>query len=105
MALRKAFGWFAFGLSTLYAGQAFTVIFWELSPLERREVQGVLYEIRRGWGFPLGLVPILGVSPVFGDEPVRLVTTDLASGLRIEKGYDVAQDIYLAYPAIWSEMK
>jgi len=71
--------------------------------MERREVQGIRYEIRKGWGFPLGLIPLLGISPVVGDEPVRLITTDLASGRRVEKGYDVAYDIHEEHPTVWPE--
>ena len=69
--------------------------------MEQREVQGVRYEIRKGWGFPVGLVPLLGISPVVGDEPVRLITSDLSSGRRVEKMYDVAYDIFHEYPTIW----
>ena len=71
--------------------------------MERREVQSVRYEIRKGWGFPVGLIPLLGFSPVVGDEPVRLIKTDLASGRRIEKGYDVTYDIHQEHPTVWPE--
>jgi hypothetical protein len=105
MSAKKVFSWFARGLLVLYAAQVVVMAFWEVVPMERREVQGVRYEIRRGWGFPLGLIPVLGVSPVVGDEPVRLITTDLVSGRRVEKGYDVADDIRQEHPKAWPERK
>jgi len=103
MTAKRVLSWFARGLLALYAVQVLVVGFWEFVPMERREVQGIRYEIRKGWGFPLGLIPLLGISPVVGDEPVRLITTDLASGRRVEKGYDVAYDIHEEHPTVWPE--
>ena len=103
MTAKRVFSWLACGLLGLYAVQVVAVGFWECVPMEQREVQGVRYEIRKGWGFPLGLIPLLGVSPVVGDEPVRLITTDLASGRRLEKGYDVAYDIHQEHPKVWPD--
>ena len=103
MTAKRVFSWFARGLLALYAVQVLLVIYWEFVPMEWREVQSVRYEIRKGWGFPMGLIPLLGVSPVVGDEPVRLITTDLASGRRLEKVYDVAYDIHQEHPKVWPE--
>jgi hypothetical protein len=103
MTAKKVFSWFARGLLALYSVQVSVVAFWEFVPIEHREVQGVSYEIRKGWGFPIGLIPLLGISPVVGDEPVRLITTDLASGRRVEKGYDLAHDIHQELPNVWPE--
>lgn len=105
MSAKRVFSSFARGVLALYTVQVLMVAFWEFVPMDRREVQGVRYEIRKGWGFPLGLIPLLGISPVVGDEPVRLITTDLASGCRIEKGYDVAHDIHQEHPKVWPEGK
>jgi hypothetical protein len=103
MTAKRVLGWFACGLLVLYAIQVAVVAFWECVPMEQREVQGVRYEIRKGWGFPLGLIPLLGISPVVGGEPVRLITTDLASGRRVEKGYDIAYDIHQEHPEVWPD--
>lgn len=85
MSLKRVIRGFARGLIAVYGLHIPVVVFWEFVPMERREVQGVRYEIRRGFGFPFALIPLVGVSPVAGDEPVRLVTKDLATGHREEK--------------------
>lgn len=105
MCAKKVIGWFARGLLALYGLQVLVVAFWEFVPMERREVQGVRYEIRRGFGFPIALIPLIGVSPVVGDEPVRLITTDLATGRRDEKGYDVGYDVHQEHPTVWPESR
>jgi hypothetical protein len=105
MSPKKVIGWFVRGLIAVYGLHIIVVVFWEFIPMERREVQGIRYEIRRGFGFPIALIPLVGVSPVVGDEPVRLITTDLATGHREEKGYDVAYDIHQAHPEVWPESR
>lgn len=105
MTAKKVFSWFARALVVLYAAQIGVVVFWELAPIEQREVQGVRYEICRGWGFPLGLIPVLGVLPVVGNEPVRLITTDLVSGRRVVNSYDAATDVRQEHPTVWPERR
>ncbi len=73
--------------------------------MERREKDGFLYEIRRGFGFPGNLLPLIGLTPAIDNEPVYLVKTDLSSGIRQVKGYDVSYDIYQEYPAVWPEKR
>ena len=105
MTLKKLFRWFAGGLAALYLVQVLTVSIWELVPVERRDHEGVRYEIWKGWGLPHGFTPLLGLTPLVHGEPVRLTMTELALGKRHEKGYDVTSDVLAAYPRVWPDGK
>jgi hypothetical protein len=105
MRAKKVIGWFVYSLFALYALQILVVVFWEIVPMERREVEGVRYEIRRGFGLPYALIPLRGVTPIVGNEPVRLITTHLASGRREENSYDIAQDVRREHPSVWPETR
>ena len=101
MTLKKQLRWFAGGLAALYVVQVLTVSIWELVPVERRDHEGVRYEIWKGWGLPDGFIPLVGLTPIVHGEPVRLTMTDIASGRRREEGYDLASDVLAAYPRVW----
>jgi len=103
MSGKRIISWFVRGVLALYTLQVVVVAFWEFLPMERRQVQGVRYEIRRGFGFPVALIPLIGVTPIVRDEPVRLITMDLTSGRRVEKRYDMAYDIHQEYSTVWPE--
>lgn len=103
MSWKKTIGWIARILMVLYAAQILLVSYWENFPMEERQGDGNRYEIKRGFGFPFALIPLVGVFPIVGNEPVHLVTTDLASEKRTTKNYDLPMDIYRDHPKIWPE--
>ena len=73
--------------------------------MDKREFHGVYYEVRKGFGFPVGLIPVIGAVPIITNEPVRLITTNPTSTQRAERIYDTASDIYQEHPEIWTENK
>ena len=48
------------------------------------------------------LIPVSSLMALSG-EPVYLVTTDLHTGTRYSVGYDLAEDIYAAFPFVWPD--
>lgn len=86
---------------SLYLLQMAMVAYWEFIPMEREEMGGIRYELRRGFGFPVAFIPLVGATPVVLDEPVRLTMTDLTSGQMKEEDYDVPYDVFSKYGEVW----
>ena len=91
--------WLLRGLGVLYALQLVFLLYWEFVPMKQLELQGVRYEIYRGYGFPLGLFPLVGVFSLT-EEPVRLVIIN-KDGRKEVKDYEHPQDLRKEYPSVW----
>jgi hypothetical protein len=100
----KAVRWCLRGIGVLYALQIIVIVFWHFVPMKRQEFQGARYEIHRGIELPFGLIPLIGVSAAFIDEPVYLVITHPDSRREAEH-HDVPYDIYEKYPKVWPRSK
>jgi len=98
---RRMGGWLIKTLSVLYLVQCVTVLYWEFCPRHSAEKDSVRYEVYVGFGLPWGLLPVVGMMPVANEEPVILVKTDLTTGEKVSRGFDVFEDIAKKYPAVW----
>jgi hypothetical protein len=89
-------------LLAAYVLQLLIVGFWRFVPVAQRDHHGVRYSIHRGLGMWGDFIPALGMMALNG-EPVYLVTTDLRTGAHNSIGYDIAEDVYTAFPAVWPD--
>jgi len=87
-----------------YAFQLLVVSYWRIVPVSEREHDGVSYSIFSGSGMWDDFIPLVGLMPLVG-EPVHLVTRDLGTGIRKSVGYDIADDVYAAFPTVWPDQQ
>lgn len=86
-----------------YLLQLLVIGFWRFFPVDRRDHESIHYSIHRGFGRWPDFIPALGLVAAIGDGPVYLSTTDTRTGKREICGYDIAEDIYAAFPSIWPD--
>lgn len=60
MSASRSLRWIKRGLLALYTFQIALVVWWEILPMERREANGLRYEIRRGFAPPPPWCPCWG---------------------------------------------
>jgi hypothetical protein len=86
----------------MYLLQLLIVASWHLFPISKREHLGKVYVITRGYGEIFNFIPLIGLTPLFG-EPVTLTIKDKASGDKVVEEYDLEIDIYEHYPEVFTD--
>lgn len=99
---RRQWLYFLLPVVTLYLLQLLVIGYWRILPVSSREHDGITYVIHRGFGKKADFTSFIGLHPISG-EPVYLVTINHRTGVRETVMYDLADDIYAAFPVVWPE--